>query len=189
MTQGDKEELHMHFVCTREEAEGMIEVRDRFWVSDCGCRVGKGHCERSRTDVCLGFREDYTSTDSGRREITRAEVAELLALAREKHLVTRPFRDEEMSGPGGICFCCDDCCGYFQTDADSGEPVYVCDKGALREQTDMDSCTQCGDCADVCYFGARKMHEDELTIDREKCYGCGLCRDVCGPGCIEMVGR
>ena len=53
----------------------------------------------------------------------------------------------------------------------------------------MDDCTQCGECEKVCYFGARKMKNDKLALDREKCYGCGLCADVCAPACIALVGR
>jgi ferredoxin len=131
------------------------------------------------------FRDDIEgSGGSGKREVSLAEVAEFLREAEEKHLVTRPFRDEgTRTRVDGICFCCDDCCGYFLGE---DEP---CDKGDLIEKTDMGSCTHCGACADVCYFGARQMRDGELAVDREKCYGCGLCVDVCPVECVEMVRR
>jgi ferredoxin len=53
----------------------------------------------------------------------------------------------------------------------------------------MDGCTHCGDCVGVCFFGARKMDDGELKLNRDECYGCGLCVDVCPPACVEMLPR
>jgi len=175
-----------HYVCTREQARDLVRRFDRFWASNCGCRENRGgECERSRIDLCLMFREDIAgSGGSERREVSLEEVQEFLREAEEKHLVTRPYRDEEThTRVDGICFCCDDCCEYFRGE---DEP---CDKGSLTERTNMDSCTHCGACAEVCYFAARQMKDGELTIDRERCYGCGLCVDVCPVDCVEMVSR
>jgi Fe-S-cluster-containing hydrogenase component 2 len=176
---------NMHYVATRDEFRKTLEGQRRFFVSDCGCRTGseKG-CRRSRTDICLGFHEGATSGGSNLREVTRADVDAILKEAEERHLVTRPFRDEARTATDGACFCCDCCCGYF-----TGTEKYVCDKGALVERTDRDGCTDCGECAEVCYFGARKMDRETLAVARERCFGCGLCADVCPTGCIEMVGR
>jgi len=179
-------DVAFHYVCTRKEARELVKRRDRFWISNCGCREARGRCERSRMDVCLWFRDDITPYGTGFREISPGEVVEIFGEAEEKHLVSRPFRDEETrTKTDGICFCCDcdDCCDYFLN------PEEVCDKGALIEKTETDECTNCGMCVDVCYFGARKMAEEELTVDRQKCYGCGLCVDVCPVECVEMVPR
>jgi len=59
----------------------------------------------------------------------------------------------------------------------------------MIETTKVEDCTDCGVCADVCYFKARKMADGKLMVDREQCYGCGLCRDVCPTDCIEMFPR
>jgi Pyruvate/2-oxoacid:ferredoxin oxidoreductase delta subunit len=138
---------------------------------------------RSRKDVCLYLIPDFPPTGGEHREITRAEADELLVLAEQSHLVTRPFRGyTDRSRTEGVCFCCDDCCGYFLED---DEP---CDKGASIERTD-ESCNDCGDCVPVCYFGSRSMVDGALRVDRDRCYGCGLCVDVCTTGCITMVSR
>jgi Pyruvate/2-oxoacid:ferredoxin oxidoreductase delta subunit len=130
------------------------------------------------------FRSDFPPTGSGFREIIRKEVDEILQEAEDKHLVTRPFRNEKnMSQTDGICFCCDDCCGYFLN------PQEKCDKGKLNQKTDREICNNCGDCAQVCYFKARQMNSEELTIDQNECYGCALCQDVYPLECIEMVQR
>lgn len=173
----------MHYVCTRKEARDLTNPVTRFWVSNCGCREGRGGCKRSRMDVCLMFNENDTPSGSGKKEVSRAEVEAILKEAETKHLVTRPFRNEARDKVDGICFCCDDCCGYFLNKEE------VCDKGPEIERTDMPRCTDCGVCADVCYFGARRMEQDRLALTRESCYGCGLCLDVCPEECIELVAR
>ena len=182
MNQGN---VPLHYVCTRDQARRLVQSHDRFWVSNCGCRESRGKCSRSRIDVCLQFYEFTAAGLSGLHEVSRAEVEDILREAEDKHLVSRPFRDEKTKKVNeGICFCCDDCCGYF---TDPGE--YTCDKGDLIERTDMETCTHCGQCEEVCYFGARRMRDGTLVVNRDKCYGCALCVDVCPEHCIGVEPR
>jgi ferredoxin len=182
----DEKDLAFHYVCTREKARQIAGRHHRFWVSNCGCREKREQCSRSRIDVCLMFRDDIAgSGGSGKREISFVELEEIFQEAKEKHLVTRPFRNEKnMAQTDGICFCCDDCCEYFLNPSEN-----KCDKGEFIERTDRDGCTNCGICVEVCYFGARKMDGEKLTLDRDNCYGCGLCVDVCPEDCVETVTR
>ena len=171
-------------MCSREEAWQLVEEREKYWVSNCGCREKKGYCDRSRIDVCLDFNERSSSGGFGMHAATRNEVKEIFDEAKEKHLVTRPFRDEwDMRNIGGICFCCDDCCEYFLNAEEK------CDEGVYIENTDLDNCTNCGECVAVCYFNAHHMTTDELAVKKDNCYGCGLCRDVCPTDCITLVKR
>jgi ferredoxin len=180
----NESDLTIHYVCVREQAKEMVKNYTHFWVSNCGCRESRGSCSHSRMDLCLLFRDDIGTSGSGKKEISPAELDDIFREAEEKHLVTRPFRNEKnMTETAGICFCCDDCCGYFLN------PEEKCDKGDFVEKTDMDLCNNCGECEQVCYFKARKMDSDELLVDRGKRYGCGLCLDVCPENCIEMVNR
>jgi NAD-dependent dihydropyrimidine dehydrogenase PreA subunit len=182
----DKEDLAFHYVCTWEDAKKIAGRHGRFWVSNCGCREDRGHCDRSRIDLCLMFRDDIPgSGGSGRREISRAEVEEIFQEAKSKHLVTRPYRNEgNLTQTDGICFCCDDCCEYF-----TKPDMIRCDKGDFIEETEKDKCNNCGECIQVCYFGARKLEEGGLIVHRDNCYGCGLCTDVCPEDCVQMVNR
>lgn len=178
-----EDKFAFHYVCIRDEARVLIDKRKRFWVSNCDCREKKGKCNRSRIDVCLYFRDDIDYFGTHFHEVSRAEVESIVKEAEEKHLVVRPFRDEnDKDKTDGICFCCDDCCEYF---LGTGQ---VCDKGKYIEETDKDKCVHCGTCVDFCYFKARKINA-ELIIKHENCYGCGLCVDVCPEGCIHMVQR
>jgi Pyruvate/2-oxoacid:ferredoxin oxidoreductase delta subunit len=177
--------LHFHYVCTHEEALDLIQQRESFWISNCGCREERGNqCRRSRQDVCLQFSEATAASGSARRAVSKAEVITLLQEATSKQLVARPFRKEgDFSVTDGICFCCDDCCGYFLN------PEEECDKGAFIEKTDLEACTHCGLCEDICHFAARTMVNSELSLNRENCYGCGLCVTVCPEACVQMVAR
>ncbi|MGB8658232.1 MAG: 4Fe-4S binding protein [Candidatus Zixiibacteriota bacterium] len=182
----NEQDLAMHYVCAANEAKELVSRHDRFWVENCGCRERhEGGCARSRTDLCLVFGSNVeASSGSGRKEISRAEVDEIFREAKTKRLVTRPFRNQkDKTQTEGVCFCCDDCCGYFL------DPTERCDKGIHIEKTVMDECTHCGECAEVCYFKARKMKDGELTVNRGECYGCGLCMDACPENCIQLVRR
>ena len=177
-------EIPMHYVCTLDEARALVARHEKFWLSNCGCREGNdGKCERSRIDVCLYF-EEMGSSGSGLHSIRPEEARAVLAHAAERGLVPRPFRnDPDRSRTAGVCFCCDDCCSYFQN------PEEACDKGRKVERTDMDTCTSCGDCVPACHFVARAMKGTELAVDRARCYGCGVCVDTCPEDFISMVER
>lgn len=179
------EEIPIHYVCTHNEAQELIDKHDKFWVSNCGCREGNDkECHRSRIDVCLMFNETEASSGSDKKMVDRQFVGGIMREAEMKDLVARPFRNEARTDTSGICFCCDDCCGYFVSPG-----KYDCDKGKYIEKTDMKECSHCGACVDVCYFKARTMNENQLQVEPGKCYGCGLCVNSCPVQCIKMEER
>jgi Na+-translocating ferredoxin:NAD+ oxidoreductase subunit B len=181
MSQG----VPIHYVSTHEEARKLAFAHDHFWVSNCGCREGnKAGCQRSRIDICLMFRNDIGASGTGIKEIPITEVVAIFDEAINKKLVTRPFRnDTDKNVSDGICFCCDDCCGYFM---DKSE---ICDKGKLIESTEMELCNFCGECVAVCHFDGRKLVGDELVVTSSNCYGCGLCVESCPENAIRLVKR
>jgi ferredoxin len=172
----------LHRVCTLDEATALVRRHRKFWITECGCRESAGRCKRSRHDTCLYFVPKYPGAEL--RPVDRAFVDELLQLARERLLVPRPFRDEvDVAKTAGCCFCCDDCCGYFQ------DPTEPCAKGTFRARTDRKACNDCGACSDVCHFGARTMVDDVLAIAADRCFGCGLCAAVCPEDCVKLMPR
>ena len=170
-----------HYVCTPQRARELVSERDRFWVSNCGCREGGGGCARSRMDLCLVFNNEFGGSGSNLHEVDRSFVEGILREAEVKRLVARPFRGRDRTQTDGICFCCDDCCGYFL------DPAERCDKGLLVEATAMDDCTHCGLCADVCHFHARRMEDRWLIVTLGNCFGCGVCADICPEYLIDMT--
>ncbi|MBI2519839.1 MAG: 4Fe-4S binding protein [Bdellovibrio sp.] len=172
----------LHYVCTIDQAEKLINEQKQYYVVDCGCRLEKGKCAQSRMDVCLQFTPTFMKENKSLREIGIKEVQTIIQEAIKANLVARPFRDmKSKTKTEGICFCCNDCCGYFLNHNE------ICDKGDLKEDTNMDDCSHCGLCVDVCYFKARTMNSGELMIAQDNCYGCGLCVEVCPEACIQMV--
>jgi NAD-dependent dihydropyrimidine dehydrogenase PreA subunit len=177
-------DLELHFVCTLEEARRMVVDHDYYWVCDCACREHRGPCKRSRTDVCLQFASKTAADGSHKKKVSKSEVDGIFEEAKEKHLIPRPFRNDDRSKIDGICFCCDDCCGYFL-----GLQA-PCNKGAMIVSTDTGSCSACGICIEVCHFGSRTIdNNNQLVVDTEKCFGCGLCVDVCPTDSVKMVDR
>ncbi len=175
-----QKKVPQHFVCTHDQARKLIDQYNEYYIAICGCRQGRGSCSHSRMDVCLMFNAAFT-TGTEKRPATRAEALKILTHADEKGLVSRPFRKpDDPNVLDGICFCCPECCYYFNHD---DEP---CDKGSLVQSTDLDTCTACGMCVSVCYFGARSIVDGQLVVDDKKCYGCGLCVDACPGGSVTM---
>ena len=173
-----------HWICTPDEAKTIINRHDKFWVSNCSCREKARRCQSSRLDVCLFFTSDSRGTGSNLREVDREFVDGLLAEARLKHLVSRPFSlKKDISKVQGICFCCTDCCTFFRN------PRQDFTKGFYVEETNTRACIACGTCVDVCYFDARDIVDGELVDYKERCVGCGLCAGVCPMHCIDMLPR
>ena len=135
-----EEKIPIHYVCTHNEAKELIKKHSQFWVSNCGCREGnENKCQRSRIDVCLMWNPNDSGSGSGKKTVDRTFVDGVMKEAETKHLVSRPFRNEARTDADGICFCCDDCCGYFVT-----PDKYTCDKGNFIEKANMKECTHCG---------------------------------------------
>jgi MinD superfamily P-loop ATPase len=54
---------------------------------------------------------------------------------------------------------------------------------------DPDKCTDCGECAERCRFGAVFRTDAGLTIDPLRCEGCGVCVHFCPAGAIDFPER
>ncbi len=52
-----------------------------------------------------------------------------------------------------------------------------------------DRCVGCGDCADVCQFGAHKTENGKHIYKRDLCIGCGRCAAECGGGALVFYGK
>ncbi len=52
---------------------------------------------------------------------------------------------------------------------------------------DIEKCVGCGECVDVCTFGAIAVVDEKAQIDQEICTLCGACVDACPEEAIEMT--
>ena len=177
--------MNRHFICTREEAKKMIAKQTNFWVSNCECKLYNTNPNKvDSMDVCLFFQEKNDLEEKDLQKISKEDVLELFLVAKQTRTIIKAFRNQNLLKTiGGICFCSHECFGYFK------EKNATYDKGKSIEKTDFDRCSNCGVCINICEFHARKMVDEQLTVDQNVCYGCGLCADVCPMECIDMVAR
>ncbi len=54
---------------------------------------------------------------------------------------------------------------------------------------DPERCIQCGQCADVCHFGAVQIADGVHSIQALRCEGCRYCARVCSAHAIQMEDR
>jgi MinD superfamily P-loop ATPase len=50
-------------------------------------------------------------------------------------------------------------------------------------------CTGCGECAELCRFGAARVVEGVYSVDPTACEGCGVCVRFCPAGAIDFPER
>ncbi len=53
---------------------------------------------------------------------------------------------------------------------------------------DLDKCIGCGECEEVCSFGAISVVDDKAKVDADLCSLCGTCVDTCPEGALEIEG-
>lgn len=53
-------------------------------------------------------------------------------------------------------------------------------------KVDIEKCTGCGECEEVCSFGAITVLDDKAKVDPELCSLCGTCVDTCPEEALEM---
>jgi len=87
-----------------------------------------------------------------------------------------------------LCYCCPCCCviGGIKNAPSYLRSIFKRLEG-LTVAVDEDVCTDCGDCAEGCIFGALEMVDGKVERDFEKCFGCGRCETVCSTGAISIT--
>ncbi|MFC1706703.1 ATP-binding protein [Planctomycetota bacterium] len=183
---------HEHRVCTYAEAEKAIREADSLFVNNCFCRTpakaGEAKWEYCGHDVetCMGLREPRFEEDGPKyeyREIPREEALSKFEAWKEQHGFFRFMVNEEW-----ICFCCGCGCGFFR-DEEGKKTRDSCTKSSFVERTDGDACAFCGECVEVCAYGARSIQNDTMVVVAGDCYGCSACEPVCPEAAISMVAR
>ncbi len=61
------------------------------------------------------------------------------------------------------------------------------DTGVLVPEVNLDKCTYCGKCAEVCVWNAIAVAGEKVLVFRDLCHGCGSCSLVCPEGAISEV--
>jgi ferredoxin len=180
-----------HRVLDLSRMEEILRVAKRIVLQDCGCRTDKGNCD-SPLDVCISIDEAADSeaefAQYHPREVTLEEALDALRRSHEAGLVHMVYTMEGNDRPTIICSCCTCCCHTLSGLLRFGLAKHVLKSGLVSE-TDTESCTNNGVCAQRCVFGARTMVNGELVFNPELCFGCGLCISTCSTQAIHLVEK
>lgn len=166
----------------------ILQNPDYIAVLDCPCRSARQHpC--LPLDVCLIVGEPFASFilehhPEHSRRITPQEAVDIIQAEDARgHVHHAFFKDAMLNRFYAICNCCSCCCGAMQAQR-NGTPMlassgYVC-------EVDEELCIACGECNDICPFGALSLGEFSANINEEKCMGCGICVSHCVQDALSL---
>ncbi len=110
---------------------------------------------------------------SGKGGTGKTTVAVSLAIAAAEHSPLKPLLlDCDVEEPNS---------GLF-LDIDY---TYGRDTGVLVPEVDLDKCTYCGRCAEVCVWNSIAVAGEKVLVFRDLCHGCGSCGLVCPEDAIS----
>lgn len=165
----------------------VLENPQNIAVMDCACRILQDDpCEP--VNVCLAVGDPFVPfllehEVLNARKITSDEAVEILREESKRgHVHSAYFKDVIDGRFYAICNCCSCCCLGMQAWLKAGIPM-VAHSGYTPVVGD--ECTGCGDCVELCPFGAILL-DDVAVVDKEKCMGCGACEQVCDYDAITL---
>jgi Pyruvate/2-oxoacid:ferredoxin oxidoreductase delta subunit len=162
---------------------------DHIVALECPCRSVRPNPCRP-LDVCLIIGEPFASFVAEHhprrsRWLSPGEAVEILHAEHERGHVHHAFFKDAMLGRFyAICNCCACCCGAMQAWR-NGVPMLAA--SGYRSQVDADLCIGCGDCSNLCQFGALSADDGVAVVDSALCMGCGVCVSHCTQEALSLV--
>jgi ferredoxin len=177
-----------HVIPYRLARDIVMRYPQHIVVLDCPCRAGRADpC--LPLDVCLIVGEPFAQFvlehHRGRaRAISGLEAQAILEAEHQRGHVHHAFFKDAMFGRFyAICNCCPCCCGAMQA-MRNGTPMLA--SSGYLSILDEDRCQGCGNCAEICPFGALTVEDGRVAIDAHSCMGCGVCVDACPDGALAL---
>ena len=56
----------------------------------------------------------------------------------------------------------------------------------MAAKVDMELCTGCGACVEICPTEAISLHDGKARVDGDKCVDCGVCESECPADAISV---
>ncbi|WP_421903880.1 ATP-binding protein [Maridesulfovibrio sp.] len=185
-----------------EKASMMVAQQDRFAVSLCSCRHEKMHLGEQKcgidleTCTSMGEAADFLIRNNFAREISRAEMDDIMARSREMGFTLTT--DNVRENAGFFCHCCGCCCNLMNGIKYSGYPGIVVSSTFIAG-IELAECNGCGKCARACPIDAITIHKENVSgsdkprryaeIKKDICLGCGVCALKCPTGALQMDKR
>ncbi len=168
----------------------LITDQDLIAVAPCLCRqmadTKDRHCKHTR-ETCLSFgKHAQFYIDNGiARQISKAELLELLELAEREGLVLNTGNAQQVEI---VCCCCSCHCGVVNGLKRLPQTSFVVNT-CYQARIDPDLCSACGDCLDRCPIGSIKEQGEAMQVSLDKCIGCGLCVSTCPEQAITLIDK
>ena len=132
----------------------------------------------------------YLHLNLGYRIIDADEAVAILERCRDAGLVhSLDFCMQSGQWHFVICNCDRDICVLVRTFQITGKMIYA---GPLIVKQDKEHCLgpeACGQCVNICMFGANSIRDQVIHVDSRKCQGCGQCVRVCRGNARTLVRR
>lgn len=151
----------------------------------CECRDHYKRCNKP-LEVCFTLDDvgDRYIEKGRARRISLKEAEVVLKTANENGLVhlSLYMPDHRVFA---LCNCCPCCCHDLQILKQYSRKDLVV-RSEYVAVADPSRCTNCGACAERCFFRARIFEDEMMEYEPNDCYGCGLCVTECPEGAISM---
>jgi ferredoxin len=182
-----------------ERAHALVEQARGAAIGICSCRheklhLGEKKCE-SPLEMCISFGRDvdYAVRRNLARPVSRSELHDLLAKAKEMRLVLNT--DNVRRNVQFLCLCCKCCCTVLNGIRKFGYPNTLVTSRFIADWNET-LCSGCGKCAASCPIDAIQMHGDgnargagKPRVDTTFCIGCGVCGLACGKHAVRLIPR
>ncbi len=174
-----------------EEVEEIIKSARVIGLQKCACRARLDYLGIRKCDIplesCISVNQgaQYFIDRGHAKQISQEEALKLLKKFNKMGLV----HTTENYGEGDhtlICNCCSCCCNLIGGITRWANPRAVAKANFIAIVKDVDNCTQCETCINLCNFKAISLIDDVPTIKDTKCMGCGICVVNCPSHVLEL---
>jgi ferredoxin len=119
------------------------------------------------------------------RKMSKTEAQAIIDECEDRGLVH--LTDNAQADIQVICNCCSCCCWSLTLLRRQKIPRDVLMAIYNLRQTDLEQCTGCAICVDLCPLGALSIEDDAIVVNENVCIGCGVCINACSTGASNLV--